>query len=241
MTRNRIQVLALGILLTLIVMGCAEPAVAGPPLICHAIEIGEAKSLPWAGPDWRDVRKDYDVNRLVGDTLALLTPDTPVLVRMETLRRATVYAMWSRIDREVGYKVTNEKVADELMTRLMDRVKEAMRANQSPALALFDAGYLMESYKQAARPGAAAGANKLDGYGMVRKAAGLKGNPAEMQFALAIISLHPRQPQHEEHLRQAVGGAQEGSLLAKNLVGHFSDRGRSLSELRSQLITSRTR
>ena len=239
MTRNRMHVLALGTLLTLIVLGCGEPAEAGPPLICHTIEIGEAKSLPWAGPNWRDVRQDYDANRLVGDTLALLAPETPVLVRMETLRRATVYAMWSRIDREVGYKVANEKVADELMARLMDRVKEAMRTNRSPALALFDAGYLMESYKQASRPGAAAGANKLDGYGMVRKAAGLKGNPAEMQFALAIISLHPRQPQHEEHLRLAVGGAQEGSMLARHLVIHFSDRGRSMSALRSQLVSSR--
>ena len=57
MSRNRIHTLALGALLTLIVAGCAEPVLAGPPLLCQTIEIGEAKSLPWAGPNWRDVRK----------------------------------------------------------------------------------------------------------------------------------------------------------------------------------------
>ncbi len=217
-----------------VITTCQQVALAGPPLICHPIEIGTAKSLPWTGPNWRDVKRDYDSNRLVDDTLALLTPETPVIVRMETLRRATVYAMWSKLDREVGYSLKNTKVADELLARLTERVKSAMRNNQSAALALFDAGYLIESYRQASPQTEAQAMAKLDGYGMVRKAAGLRGNDAEIQFALALISIHPRQPLHEEHLRKAINGAQEGSLLAKNLVTHFSDRGRSLSALRNQ-------
>src|SRR5205085_9746344 len=78
-------------------------AQAGPPLICHPFEIANAQSLPWSNPsEWRAVKGDYDLNRLVNDTLALLTPNTPVIVRMETMRRATVYAVWAARDREVG-------------------------------------------------------------------------------------------------------------------------------------------
>jgi len=67
-------------------------AQAGPPLICWPMSIGNAPSLPWGG-GWHDTRPDYDGRgRLATDTLALLGSDTPVLVRMETLRRAAVYA-----------------------------------------------------------------------------------------------------------------------------------------------------
>src|SRR6266850_45806 len=36
----------------------ATVAQAGPPLICHAIEIGNAKSLPWTSQSWMRVSKD---------------------------------------------------------------------------------------------------------------------------------------------------------------------------------------
>ena len=69
------------------------PAVAGPPLICHPVDIGTARSLPWdSGTGWDATLKSYDVNRLTGDTLALLTPDAAIPLRRETLRRAALYA-----------------------------------------------------------------------------------------------------------------------------------------------------
>src|SRR5437016_13841106 len=66
---------------------------AGPPLICHTIEIGQARSLPWVSHNW-DLGggETYNTKNLAHDTLQILGPDTPVLVRMETLRRATLYA-----------------------------------------------------------------------------------------------------------------------------------------------------
>src|SRR5260370_19227113 len=71
----------------------ATVAQAGPPLICHSIEIGQAKSLPWISESWNlNGSEKYDTKNLVKDTLEILKPDTPVLVRMETLRRATLYA-----------------------------------------------------------------------------------------------------------------------------------------------------
>ena len=71
----------------------APPAQAGPPLICWPFEIGDARTLPWRGSTWSEANPDYDLRKLPGDTLALLTPSTPIIVRMETLRRATVYAI----------------------------------------------------------------------------------------------------------------------------------------------------
>src|SRR5262245_16146386 len=71
----------------------ANVAMAGPPLICHAFEIGQAKSLPLASNGWNlSGAENYDTKNLAADTLEILKPDTPVLVRMETLRRATLYA-----------------------------------------------------------------------------------------------------------------------------------------------------
>src|SRR4029079_8572358 len=97
------------LLLLPLVLLFASSAAAGPPLLCHPFDIGAAKSLPWSGPAWTAADPSYDVERLVKDTLSLLTPDTPVLVRMETLRRATVYAR------------NDPARAGQLLARLADR------------------------------------------------------------------------------------------------------------------------
>ncbi len=113
MTRKMLRSLSI-VAALLLTAAVQQPALAGPPLICHPIEIGNAKSLAWSGPNWRDVKKDYDLNNLVADTLALLQPETPVLERMETLRRATVYAVWAKRDNEVGFTVKSNAVAEQL-------------------------------------------------------------------------------------------------------------------------------
>jgi hypothetical protein len=208
-----------------------QPAQAGPPLICHPYEIGNAQSLPWSNAaEWRGAKGDYDLNRLVNDTLALLTPGTPVIVRMETMRRATIYAVWAARDREVGYKVTGQKVADELLARLMSRVQEAAGKSKTDALALFDAGYLLASYQQSGWQSNQQSA--VDAYAMVRKAAELSGDAA-MEFAAALATRD--KAAQRAHLQKAVAGAPEGSLLARNLLSHFGDRGRNLAELRASV------
>jgi hypothetical protein len=211
---------ALSLLLTI-----NQVALAGPPLLCWPYQIGEAKSLPWGGGSWHAARADYDIKRLADDTLALLGPDTPVLVRMETLRRATIYAQ------------KDHRVAAELHARLAARAQ-----GKSAALALFDLGYLKEAYKQSvhmkemgrvSRMGVVA--SDMDGYSLVVRAISLRGHDPEMEFAAALISLSPRKDSHNDHLRRAIAGASEGSLLARNLVSHFSDRGKSFAELRANL------
>lgn len=216
-----------------------QKALAGPPLICHPIEIGNAKSLPWSGANWRDVKKDYDLNRLVTDTLALLQPNTPVLERMETIRRATVYAVWAKRDNEVGITVKSNAVAEELQAKLMERVREAFRLNKPATMFLFDAGYLDASFKQAGYKSNINTPSLAEGYAMVRKGSAHMGGSPEIEFALAIISEHPRQASHQEHLQKAIAGAKEGSLLAINLVKHFGKPGQNLSSLRAQLASAK--
>lgn len=216
-----------------------QTALAGPPLICHPIEIGNAKSLAWSGPNWRDVKKDYDLSKLVADTLALLQPETPVLERMETIRRATVYAVWAKRDNEVGITVKSNAIAEELQAKLMERVREAVRVNKNASVALFDAGYLDACYKQAGYKTNVNTPSLADSYAMVRKAANHQGSSSEIEFALAIISEHPRQASHAEHLQKAIAGAKDGSLLATNLVKHFGKPGQNLSSLRAQVASVR--
>jgi hypothetical protein len=190
---------------------------------------------------------NYDPNRLVEDTLALLTPETPVIVRMETLRRATVYGVWSMVDREVGLRVKDASIANALLSRLKARIPHpgVKSEKQSTALALFDYGYLAESYKQAGD--ASKGVNipsDVDGYALIVKAIAITRSP-EMEFAAALASSKPRgadssfQNARVAHLRNAVAGATEGSLLARNLVTHFSDRGKTIGELRTSLASAR--
>ncbi|MGA2260487.1 MAG: hypothetical protein ABSH28_03520 [Acidobacteriota bacterium] len=79
----------------------------------------------------------------------------------------------------------------------------------------------METPRRAAAPGS--GAN---GYAFVQEATKLRDSDLEMRFAAAVITLWPKQAQHEEHLRRAVAGAEGDPLLASNRRGHRSGRSR---------------
>lgn len=189
-------------------------ALAGPPLICHPFEIGAAKSLP-GGPDWHGVSRDYDRANLTRDTLALLTPETPVLVRMETLRRAAIYATagmraWER----GGYTAEDRAIAMDLLGKLQERARTATGPER--ALALFDAGYFSATLRETRL------IDHAEGYDLLVQADQLRGGDPEIQFALALASQRrPTEPKANEHLRLAKLGATEGSLLAKNLASHF--------------------
>ena len=149
---------------------------AGPPLICHPIEIGPEKSLPWVDLNDRKGSAGYDLKNLTRDTLAILDSNPRVLVLMETLRRATLYAR------------QDPHVAKELLTRLQARLARSGAARPG-ALAWFDAGYLAETYKQWMGKGEPNPAKGLDGYGWVKEAISLRGSDPEMEFAAALIAL----------------------------------------------------
>lgn len=212
----------------------ASSAVAGPPLICHAIDIDQAKSLPWTGHGWNlSESENYDLKKLVSDTLAILDSGAPILVRMETLRRATLYAR------------QDPQIARELLTKLFARAKASENAGHPEALAFFDAGYLIECYKQwigrnlphmtdhlPMDPNPAA---NLDGYALVKKAIGLRGQDPEMEFAAALITLEGPQAEHRQHVLKATAGANDDPLLAQNLKSRYmGDGGMTVAELFSK-------
>jgi len=167
----KLSVLAL--LFTLLVT--AAPALAGPPLICHPIDIGAAKSLPWTtAPGWNGVEASYDLSRLTDDTLSLLTPQTPIDVRRETLRRAAIYS------------AADAGLADALTTRLVARATEAEAAGKPNATAWFDAGYFVETVEQAALVYPILRAEERpDGLAWIQKAIKLGGQ--DMQPAAAFV------------------------------------------------------
>jgi hypothetical protein len=192
-----------------VLVGFTTFAHAGPPLICHPIEIGQAKTLPWVDLNYQKGTGSYDLQNLTRDTLAILDSSPSVLVRMETLRRATIYARH------------DPQVAKELLTRLHARAANSDAGNPG-ALAWFDVGYLAETYKQwmgKSEPNPAGG---LDGYGAVKKAISLRGSDPEMEFAAALITLSSSERDHNDHVEKAMAGAKADPLLAQNLTSHFN-------------------
>lgn len=205
------QLSALGALAVL----SATAAFAGPPLICHPYTIGAAKSLPGGGgAHWLGIDKSYSRENLITDTLALLTPETPILVRMETLRRAAIYSTSEMRGWEKNaYTDEDRRISLGLVTALRDRVTKATPATR--ALALFDAGFFAETLRQTRMdPG-------VDGYPLLVEAAKLRGADPEMEFALALASVGTHRPEHAGHLARARAAAKAGTLLANNLATHF--------------------
>lgn len=197
----------------------AVAAQAGTPLTCFSFNIGDAKSLPWAGTadrqNWHAPDPKYDTKRLAEDTLALLGPDTPVIVRMETIRRAAVYAR------------QDESAGRELLARIRARAE-----SQPNAMFVFDYGYLVETYKQIDTKIKALTAG-ADGYSSVTKAIQLRGGDPQMEFAASLISSWPKKDSQESHFQKAVAGAAKDPLLANNLLSYYSNRGATLAQLRA--------
>jgi hypothetical protein len=198
----------------------AGAAHAGPPLICHAFDAGKAPLLPWStsASNWNAPDSSYDVQRLTADTLKLLSPDAPILARMENMRRATIYA------------TRDPKIAAELMVAVMGRALTEASQGARDSLAWFDAGYLIESYRQAsfihkwdmfdsaAQKSAwtiRSEPRGVDGYTFVQKALALAGSNPEMEYAASLMRAGNASA---EHLKRAVAGAPAGSLLAKNIA-----------------------
>jgi hypothetical protein len=188
-------------------------AFAGSPLICHPYAIGKAKSLP-SGNDWHGVSRNYDRANLVADTLSLLTPETPVIVRMETLRRAAIYATSGMRAWDKGtYTAEDRALAFALLEKLREIATKA--TGSSHALALFDVGFFTETLRQTNID------RSLNGYAVLLAARDLRGPDADMEFALALATTLPKRQEHVAHLVRAREGARDGSLLAVNLTSHF--------------------
>lgn len=199
--------------------------VVGPPIICHELAIGTAQSLPWERG--MECKSGYDRSHLVDDVAALLKTETDLVVRMETLRRATIYAK------------ADSKLAWELLGRRALALLDQASIGSKESIAWFDAGFLIACFDQANididyRAGVA---DRIDGYTYFKAAleharAEKSDQIATIEFAAALAA-HPGmlpkggdEADHEryrQHLEAARRGAQPGSLLEKNLAAHIAN------------------
>ncbi len=198
-----------------------QAALAGPPLICHPFVTGTAPLLPWVENvnNWFSPDRHYRIENLTTDTLRLLTPDAPVIARMENLRRATLYAS---IDPTAG---------TDLLRAIVARIGESAEP-RARTLASFDAAYLIETYRQVvhvgktdllaefaarATPAAAARVANLDTQALLREAqAAAPDLAADFEFAAYLMS--DAASTAAQHRERAAAGAPAGSLLARNLA-----------------------
>jgi hypothetical protein len=188
----------------------ASAAVAGPPLICHAFDIGNAESLPWISHDWNlSGAENYHTHNLANDTLAVLNSSQVPLIHMETLRRATLYARKDPV------------AAKQLLLQLVTRAKSAETSSSPDAFALFDAAYLTETYKQWLGEKGENPANGLDGLPWIEHAMQLRPNDPQMAFAAALITLRGPEADHRGYAQLATAGATNDALLKRNLATHF--------------------
>jgi hypothetical protein len=217
---NRLIALRMWTSGTALTLAIAVPtALAGPPLLCHEFEVGNAQSLPWSAAG--APLENYNKGHLAIETVSLLTGQTPVIVRMETIRRAALYC------------AGDASLAQTLLERFKMR---AAGDGAHSALPLFDYGYLIETLKQAVMmrelQNASAAVKGLDGYTLIKQALQIRDDP-EMEFAAALVTVWPKNEDHREHFRKAVAGAAVDPLLAKNLLEQFSGRGKTLAALRT--------
>jgi len=198
----------------------ATSALAGPPLVCHVFDIGNAKSLPWIGHDWNlSGSASYDTNNLAADTLSILDNDSTVLVHMETLRRAALY----------GQK--NSVALKQLVIKL--KMRSDSGAND---LATFDLGYLAAVLNQVhwVYKGFSNPAQNLDAFALVKKVLATHPSDPQLQFAAALITLEGPAAEHQQYAQNALAGAKSDPLLARNLSARFM---RQESETMSEMIT----
>lgn len=175
-------------------------AQAGPPLLCHPFETANSPFLPWgSGPGWNSPSASYDVSRLPDDLARVLSADAPVLARMENMRRAVIYA-WE-----------DPRLADRLIAALTARTTSTTGREQ--ALALFDAGYILETYRQGAYRHHRT--DIQEGYSLVLRAIAMTSGNADMEFAASLMTEGERA---QSHLRRARAAASPQSWLAKNIA-----------------------
>jgi len=201
----------------MLVLVAAAPALASPPLLCHPFNIENARSLPWSGvTGWRDGRADYNVANLPKDIDSLLTPSTPIIVRMETMRRAAIYA-----SRDL-------QVASAMVSTYLKRVAASEQKGEGDAMTMLDAAYFVEALRQFSHlgeppefreraPKLAALVASTDGYLLVKKSLALRPNDASLEFAAALIASDKSRTAYGEHLQKARAGAATDRLLALNL------------------------
>lgn len=199
-----------------------RPATLGPPMICQEFIVGDAKTLP------ATTGTTYPRAQLVTRTLDLLKPETPVIVRMETIRRA------------VSLGARDADALQEILGALQARVLDLEAREKADAHAWFDAGYFAASMAEMGdtRTRDVGLAQGCAGYAWVLKALAIAKEQPEMEFAAALAT-HPAmhkgtEAAHRAHLARAAAGADKDSLLEQNMKAFCTNWGESYDSLKKK-------
>lgn len=226
-------------------MGAMAYAPFGPPMVCHEVMIGKAKSLPWDGGRGGSA-SGYDVKKLPGDTAALLAAESSTLVRMETLRRAAVYMSYQT-------PAEGERLAWELIGRRGGWVMLGEASGKLDPASWFDVAYFIGCLNQVGMASAPkfGEAQGVPGYMIMQKALKLAkelntgpNEMAEMQFGAAVMT-HPamrnmewkydigtKDDIYDRHILAAVKGCQGNELLETNIAAHLKNFTGSIEQVR---------
>jgi F0F1-type ATP synthase membrane subunit c/vacuolar-type H+-ATPase subunit K len=208
----------------LLCLAFAGPAQAGfATKLMFQFDIGDARSLPW-GDDWSHEQPEYQLAGLIADTEALLTPSTPIVVRLETLRRAVLYASRDRL------------IAHRLLMTFRERAKKNHLSVQPEPIAYLDEAFVNDLLWQVGEhSNEPLTSRSREVRGLVRQADGYN----HLQKGLA---LHPRDPAYQfgaallagvtglgsaafgRHASQAIAAAADDPLLARNLDRIYANR-----------------
>ena len=207
---------------TILVATITLTLTAGPPLICHPYEIGNANCLPWGKDRWEAPRQLK--RNLVEQVLDRLDATMPAIVRMETIRRAVIAA-----------GNDGSVVGRELVARLMARALDAEAAGRTEAMAWFDVGFLVQSMDQfnvCYVRGLGVNDN-IVGYAWIARGLQLRGtDDPQMNFAAALVTALYDPDKSAKHMDIARAGAVKDRLLAANIKRFKSELGKHLDHHR---------
>jgi hypothetical protein len=226
-----------------VVLAAAAPAVLGPPTVCHPIDIGNAKSLPWGSAPFA-ASTDYDVARTVDDTLAILRESPDTLVHMETLRRAVIYLtpmsdagkakpedwrqaqigrLLAALQADVSKCTTGAAAKDAPAAKPEHSCPAAAEvANEALGLRTFDVGYLQALLYQSEQHGVGKGRAELasEMRASLDRAAALRPDDGALHLGVALATYDGQEsPSCYAHLDKAVALATDpDGLLRRNLM-----------------------
>ncbi len=123
-----------------VLLGGMSQVWAGPPAVCHPIQIGDSQSLPFGKDAFAKISK-FPLHQVAPSTLKILAGSDDTLLHMETIRRAVIYLQQDR------------KMGQDFLAMLQKHAAGAGKeiSREKRGLLWFDLGYAQGAFRQYSR------------------------------------------------------------------------------------------